>query len=198
MKLNKKIKFKNKKIRVITKLVFLIAFIIAFTILTNNIKNSYVILKYNQKDTMRNIQNNINIRESNFYITTPEIPYIPIKSTEENCDTNNIEKDLNEIIIESENRTKLDENLNENIAENDKEKTYYIQIAVYRDERNANECIKSYKEYNPEIMVQSINNVKYYKIIINNFNSMNDAEIKRNEIIQKKKIKEIPLIRLKI
>ena len=181
MKLNKKIKFKNKKIRVITKLVFLIAFIIAFTILTNNIKNSYVILKYNQKDTMRNIQNNINIRESNFYITTPEIPYIPIKSTEENCDTNNIEKDLNE-----------------NIAENDKEKTYYIQIAVYRDERNANECIKSYKEYNPEIMVQSINNVKYYKIIINNFNSMNDAEIKRNEIIQKKKIKEIPLIRLKI
>jgi len=77
-------------------------------------------------------------------------------------------------------------------------KNYYIQIAVFRNKGNAEEELKKFKEYNPLIEEYEVNNIKYYKLIIDNYISIMEAEESRNKIMQEKKLKDIPIIRVKI
>lgn len=201
-----------KKKFVLAKFIIFIIFVSYSVYFIKTIKYKFSVYKKEKSKQTNLIISAFDIRENKFYINNPESDFSIVKKLEKNKiseeeslkneeNKENEENEVDFIQTDSKEFNKPDEKVEKTVKEETVkkiDKSYYIQIGVFRNKTNAEDNMKNYKEYNSKIEEYQINEVKYYKLIIDGFESITDAEEKRNKIINDKKLKEIPLIRLSI
>ncbi len=189
----------SKRKFVVAKFIIFIIFVILTTYFIQNIKYKFNEFRTAKAKKTNEILNEFAIRNPKFYEEKPENFYHPKSSLLREEDEgeeipDNSEQDKENPTSNEQTDKLLDNDIN--ITANlDK---YYIQLAIYKNEKNAKEMLRKFNKSNIRISKVTIKNIEYYKVTVDGFHTMKEAIKYRDKMVREENMKEIPLVRRKV